>query len=108
MKKIIYLPLIFLLSFLKAEENNIDLFGLYKHLHANPELSYQEFETSEKLAKILENIGYEVTRNIGGNGVVALLNNGEGETVLLRADMDGLPVKEKTGASYALPMSRTN
>ena len=108
MKKIIYLPLIFLLSFLKAEENNIDLFGLYKHLHANPELSYQEFETSEKLAKILENIGYEVTRNIGGNGVVALLNNGEGETVLLRADMDGLPVKEKTGASYASTKTAIN
>ena len=54
-------------------ENKIDLFSLYKDLHANPELSYQEFETSEKLANLLESIGYEVTRNVGGNGVVALL-----------------------------------
>jgi len=70
-------------------------------LHANPELSYQEFETSKKLASVLESIGYQVTRNVGGNGVVALLENGDGNTVMFRADMDGLPVEEKTGASYA-------
>ncbi len=101
MKKIILITFVLFFSFLHTEEKKIDLFALYKELHANPELSYQEFETSEKLASILENIGYEVTRNVGGNGVVALLQNGEGKTVMLRADMDGLPVEEKTGASYA-------
>ena len=70
-------------------------------MHANPELSYQEYETSKKLASLLESIGYQVTRNVGGNGVVALLENGDGNTVMFRADMDGLPVEEKTGASYA-------
>ena len=58
-------------------------------------------ETSKKLASLLESIGYQVTRNVGGNGVVALLENGDGNTVMFRADMDGLPVEEKTGASYA-------
>ena len=101
MRKIITLSLIFSISSLICQTEEIDLFKLYKELHTNPELSYQEFETSEKLALILEEIGYEVTRNIGGNGVVALLKNGEGKTVMLRADMDGLPVEEKTGASYA-------
>jgi amidohydrolase len=101
MKKLLFVTLILCFNFLHAEENKINLFELYKELHTNPELSYQEFETSEKLALILENIGYEVTRNIGGNGVVALLQNGEGKTVMLRADMDGLPVEEKTGATYA-------
>ena len=85
MKKLLFITLILCFNFLHAEENKINLFELYKELHANPELSYQEFETSEKLALILENIGYEVTRNIGGNGVVALLQNGEGKTVMLRA-----------------------
>mgnify|MGYP005735629067 FL=1 len=91
MRKIITLSLIFSISSLICQTEEIDLFKLYKELHTNPELSYQEFETSEKLALILEEIGYEVTRNIGGNGVVALLKNGEGKTVMLRADMDGLP-----------------
>jgi len=80
---------------------NIDLLDLYKDLHQNPELSYKEFKTSKKLSLILKDLGYEVTNGVGGNGVVALLKNGEGKTVMLRADMDGLPVKEKTGASYA-------
>ena len=72
MKKLLFVTLILCFNFLYAEENKINLFELYKELHANPELSYQEFETSEKLALILENIGYEVTRNIGGNGVLWL------------------------------------
>ena len=108
MKKLLFVTLTLCFNFLYAEENKINLFELYKELHANPELSYQEFETSEKLALILENIGYEVTRNIGGNGVVALLQNGEGKTVMLRADMDGLPVEEKTGASYASTKKSVN
>lgn len=101
MKNICCILLIFTSNLLYAKESSIDLLSLYKELHADPELSYQEFKTSEKLALILEDIGYEVKRNIGGNGVVALLKNGSGKTVMLRADMDGLPVEEKTGASYA-------
>ena len=81
--------------------NEFALFDLYKELHANPELSYQETETSARLAVMLKEIGYEVTEGFGGNGVVAILKNGKGKTIMLRADMDGLPVKERTGVSYA-------
>ena len=81
--------------------NEFVLFDLYKELHANPELSYQETETSARLAVMLKEIGYEVTEGFGGNGVVAILKNGKGKTIMLRADMDGLPVKERTGVSYA-------
>ena len=77
------------------------LFDLYKELHANPELSYQETETSARLAIILKEMGYEVTEGFGGTGVVAILKNGKGKTIMLRADMDGLPVKERTGVSYS-------
>ena len=99
---------LFLLNQLHPYENKIDLLSLYKDLHANPELSYQEFETSEKLANLLESIGYEVTRNVGGTGVVALLKNGNGKNIMFRADMDGLPVEEKTGARYASQKKVTN
>ncbi len=102
-KKLFKLLLIALFSTSAFANSNseINLLDLYKDLHSNPELSYKEFETSRKLSLILEELGYEVTRGVGGNGVVALLKNGEGKTVMLRADMDGLPVEEKTGASYA-------
>ena len=80
MKKFLLLVALFLINQLHPYENKIDLLSLYKDLHANPELSYQEFETSEKLANLLESIGYEVTRNVGGNGVVALLKNGNGKS----------------------------
>ena len=101
--KLFQLTLITLLSYSVSSNDtlNIDLLDLYKDLHQNPELSYKEFKTSKKLSLILKDLGYEVTNGVGGNGVVALLKNGEGKTVMLRADMDGLPVKEKTGASYA-------
>ena len=102
-KKLFKLLLIALFSTSAFANSNseINLLDLYKDLHSNPELSYKEFETSKKLSLILEELGYEVTNGVGGNGVVALLKNGEGKTVMLRADMDGLPVEEKTGASYA-------
>ena len=101
--KLFKLSLIILFSsvVLSDDVSDINLFDLYKDLHQNPELSYKEFKTSKKLSLILQELGYEVTNGVGGNGVVALLKNGEGKTVMLRADMDGLPVKEKTGASYA-------
>ena len=101
MKKIFILIFAFSINLIYSKEIQVNLLELYKELHANPELSYQEFETSKKLASVLESIGYQVTRNVGGNGVVALLENGDGNTVMFRADMDGLPVEEKTGASYA-------
>ncbi len=77
------------------------LMELYKDLHANPELSFQEFETSKKLAARARELGYEVTEGVGQTGVVAVMRNGDGPTVMLRADMDGLPVEEQTGLPYA-------
>ncbi|WP_445005013.1 amidohydrolase [Halomonas mongoliensis] len=75
--------------------------ALYRQLHQFPELPFQEHETSARLAEALEALGYAVTRGVGGTGVVALLRNGEGPTVMLRGDMDALPIEEKTGLDYA-------
>lgn len=78
-----------------------DLTALYRDLHANPELSFQEVETSKKLAARARAMGFEVTEGVGKTGVVAVLRNGEGPVVMLRADMDGLPVVEQTGLPFA-------
>lgn len=78
-----------------------DLEALYVDLHANPELSRHEEKTSAKIAERLRRLGYEVTDHVGGFGVVAVLKNGKGPTLLVRADMDALPVEEKTGLPYA-------
>ncbi|MEE4539646.1 MAG: amidohydrolase [Erythrobacter sp.] len=78
-----------------------ELVALYQDLHANPELSFQEVETAAKLAERARALGFEVTEGVGRTGVVAVLENGEGPTVMLRADMDGLPVVEQTGLPYA-------
>jgi len=75
--------------------------ALYLDLHRNPELSFHEQQTAAKLAERLKALGYEVTSNVGGTGVVAVLRNGNGPTVLYRTDMDALPVEEKTGLPYA-------
>ena len=77
------------------------LAALFEHFHRNPELSGREFETSKRLAQELRSLGYEVTEGVGKTGVVAVMRNGPGPTVLLRADMDGLPVEEKSGLPYA-------
>ncbi|GGH02328.1 putative amidohydrolase [Glycocaulis albus] len=74
---------------------------LYEHFHANPELSFMEFETAARLAAELRDAGYEVTENVGRTGIVAVMENGEGPVVLMRADMDGLPVREQTPLEYA-------
>ncbi|MGN2242271.1 M20 family metallopeptidase [Frateuria sp. GZRR33] len=74
---------------------------LYTDIHAHPELSMQETRTAALAADHLRSAGYEVTTGVGKTGVVGLLRNGEGPTVMLRADMDALPVKEATGAPYA-------
>ncbi|MCX8090270.1 MAG: amidohydrolase [Verrucomicrobiae bacterium] len=77
------------------------LFDLYRHFHANPELSGHEIKTAARLAAELRDAGYDVTTGVGGHGVVAVLTNGAGPTVLIRADMDALPVREQTGLPYA-------
>jgi hippurate hydrolase len=74
---------------------------LYRDLHRNPELSHQEHRTAGLVAERLRSSGFEVTAGVGGTGVVAVLRNGDGPTVLLRADMDALPVQEATGLDYA-------
>jgi hippurate hydrolase len=73
----------------------------YRHLHQHPELSHQEQQTAAAVAERLRGSGYEVTEGIGGTGVVGILRNGDGPSVLLRADMDALPVREATGLPYA-------
>jgi len=77
------------------------LVTLYKELHANPELSMHEVETAARVAKELREAGLEVTEKVGGHGVVGVLKNGEGPVILVRTDLDALPVKEQTGAPYA-------
>src|SRR5947209_11433577 len=78
-----------------------DAHALYLDLHQNPELSAHETQTATKLAARLRNLGYEVTEHVGGTGVVAILKNGAGPVVMLRTELDALPVEEKTGLPYA-------
>lgn len=78
-----------------------DLAEVYRDLHRHPELGFQEHRTSALVARRLAALGLEVTSGVGGTGVVAVLRNGAGPTALLRADMDGLPVREETGLDYA-------
>lgn len=78
-----------------------DLEALYKDLHAHPELSMQESRTAGIAADRLRDAGYDVTTGVGGTGVVGLLRNGDGPTVMLRADMDALPIREATDLPYA-------
>ncbi len=78
-----------------------ELVGLYKHLHAHPELSYHEVATAARVAEELRKAGAEVTTNVGKLGVVGVLRNGPGPTVLVRTDLDALPVTEATGLPYA-------
>ena len=78
-----------------------DAHALYLDLHQNPELSAHETQTAAKLAARLRSAGYDVTEHVGGTGVVALLRNGAGPTIMLRTELDALPVEEKTGLPYA-------
>ena len=91
-----------------AKYNIDEIVNLYKFLHSNPELSWQEDKTASHLADILETDGYEVTRGVGKKGVVAILENGRGPTLMIRADMDALPVKEKTNLKYASKVRQIN
>ena len=83
------------------------LMELYRDLHAHPELSFEEVETAAKLAKRMRALGFEVTEGVGKTGVVSVMQNGTGPTVLLRADMDGLPVVEQTGLPFASQVTAT-
>ncbi len=81
---------------------------IYKDIHRHPELSMQEVRTAGIVAQKLREAGYEVTEHVGKTGVVGLLKNGDGPTVMLRADMDALPMAEKTGLPYASTAQGTN
>src|SRR5579872_5754825 len=105
-------PLVFAVSFsssapaqasLAKEVDGVyaDAQALYLDLHQHPELSSHETETAAKLASSLRRAGYEVTEHVGGTGIVAVIKNGAGPTIMLRTELDALPVEEKTGLPYA-------
>jgi amidohydrolase len=91
---------------LAAEADSLD--ALYRHLHAHPELSFQEEQTSRRLAEELRACGFEVTEKVGGWGVVGVLRNGPGRTVMVRTDLDALPVRELTGLPFASKVRATD
>ncbi|NYI66298.1 amidohydrolase [Spelaeicoccus albus] len=84
-----------------ADDRQADIVDFYTDLHTHPELSMAEHRTAGKVAERLRAAGYDVTEGVGKTGVVGVLQNGEGKTVLVRGDMDALPVKEATGLDYA-------
>ena len=83
------------------DKNIESLTKMYVHFHKNPELSFQEEKTGLRVGEELKKVGCKVTQNVGGFGVVGIMENGEGPTVMVRADMDALPVVERTGRPYA-------
>lgn len=83
------------------EKEYTQLLGLYKYLHQHPELSLEEKCTAGLLASRLKDLGFAVTENVGGHGVVGVMKNGDGPVVMIRTDMDALPIKEETGLPYA-------
>jgi len=84
-----------------AKDYDENLEQMFLHFHRNPELSNLESKTAKRLAAEIRALGYEVTEGVGGTGIVAVLKNGPGPTVMIRADMDGLPLKEDSGLDYA-------
>ncbi len=82
--------------------------SLYEDLHRNPELSFHEEKTSQKLSNELRQLGFEITTAVGGYGIVGVLKNGAGPTILIRTDMDALPVVEETGKPYASTVKTQN
>lgn len=84
-----------------TEDYEAYLADLFDHFHRNPELSLVEFKTAARMARELRAVGFDVTEGVGGTGIVALLENGDGPMVMMRADMDGLPVQEKSGLANA-------
>ena len=107
------IPLIFATP-VRADELHDDiaadmdsLMEIYRDLHAHPELSFQEVQTAAKLAKEARKLGFEVTEKVGQTGVVAVMKNGPGSVLMLRADMDALPVIEQTGLPFASKATAT-
>ncbi|GAA0733235.1 amidohydrolase [Sphingomonas japonica] len=84
-----------------------ELIELYRHLHAHPELSGAEVETAKRMASEARTLGFSITEKVGGTGVVAVLENGPGPVLLIRADMDALPVTEDTGLPFASKVRAT-
>jgi hippurate hydrolase len=84
------------------------LTALYRDLHAAPELSMQEVKTAARLAAEMKKLGFQVTTGVGTTGLVAVMKNGPGPTLLLRTDMDGLPVTERTGLPFASKVKATS
>jgi len=91
-----------------VSDNLPALVELYRHFHQTPELSLQEKETAARVAKELADVGITVIKDIGGHGVVGVLKNGAGKTLMLRSDMDALPVVEQTGLPYASKVRTTD
>lgn len=81
--------------------------ALYKDIHAHPELGFQEVETGKKLAAQMRALGFTVTENVGRTGVVAVFKNGDGPKILIRTELDGLPMQEKSGLAYASQATAT-
>jgi len=93
---------------LSGLEDRLPALGeLYRDLHRHPDLSMQEHRTASIVAQHLRDSAYEVTEGIGKTGVVGLLRNGAGPVVMLRGDMDALPIKEQTGVDYASEVFET-
>jgi amidohydrolase len=126
MRAKLFLPIFLLSSFsIHAQQSTIEssidkdypsLESLYKYLHSHPELSYNEANTSRRVAEELQKAGYEITEKVGkfadasrtSYGIVALMKNGTGPTILVRTDLDALPVEEKTGLPYASKVKSKN
>ncbi|HEX9690430.1 MAG TPA: M20/M25/M40 family metallo-hydrolase, partial [Thermoanaerobaculia bacterium] len=85
-----------------------DLEKLYRDLHQSPELSLHEEKTAAKMAKRLRDLGFDVTTGVGKTGLVGVLRNGKGPTVMLRTDLDALPIEERTGLPYASKVTTTD
>jgi hippurate hydrolase len=91
-----------------ARDYEDSLADLFVWFHSHPELSFREYDTAARLADELRAAGVKVTENVGGTGVVGMLSNGDGPLVLVRADMDGLPIREDTGLAYASTVTQVD
>jgi hippurate hydrolase len=91
-----------------AEDYDASLADLFVYFHSHPELSFREYETAARLAEELRSAGVEVTEGVGGTGLVGMLRNGDGPLVMVRADMDGLPLQEDTGLAYASTVTQVD
>ena len=91
-----------------AKDYDESLADLFVWFHSHPELSFREYETSARLAEELRAAGVKVTEGVGGTGIVGMLRNGDGPLVMVRADMDGLPILEDTGLAYSSTVTQVD